>query len=182
VALQVNGQELKSSVQVKGDVRTGMSAADYATQYQASMDLLNLQSEVNTLLNNTEQVINQLKGLSDRVKFMAGSANEPSAETKAATEEISKAQKAVEALRDTWRRPPPAMSYRQKPQLREEIRSLLSAIGEVQAKPTQPQLMRIEELRQEMAQAKAAYAKVVTDSLEPLNKKYAAMPMIIAKP
>jgi photosystem II stability/assembly factor-like uncharacterized protein len=176
ISMKIGDQELKSKVTVNGDSRTGMSAADYQTQYNAVIDLHGLQSETNKLLNNTEQMLAQLKGLADKVKFNGGS--EPSAETKAALEAIGKAQKAIDALRDTWRRPPPAMSYRQKPQLREEIRSLMSAINEVQAKPTVPQLARIEELREELAQAKRALAKAVSDHVEPLNKQYAALPVI----
>ena len=47
-------------------------------------------------------------------------------------------------------RPPPSMGYRQRPRLREEIRSLMRAIDNTTNPPTIPQLERIESLKLEL--------------------------------
>ena len=86
--------------------------------------------------------------------------------------------KQVEALQDEWRRPPPNMGYRQKPRLREEIRSLLYAIDGAPAKPTAAQQQRVVALQEETAEAVQAFEKVVSEEIAKLNMLVQEVPSI----
>ena len=70
------------------------------------------------------------------------------------------------------------MNYRQRPRVSEEIRSLTRAIG-VQARPTAPQLARLEQVRGEAAEAIAALHRVIDGTVRPLNERLGSYPRIL---
>ena len=86
----------------------------------------------------------------------------------------------IEAFRDELRRPPPNMTYRQRPRLREEIRSLLFAIDGAAARPSAAQLVRLEELDEETVQAMGAYERLVNTRVADINAMMRQVPQVVA--
>ena len=72
----------------------------------------------------------------------------------------------------------PNMGYRQRPRLREEIRSLMRAVNSATAEPTQPQLSRLEQLKGEVSEAQAALQQIITDDIQKINDKTKNIPQI----
>ena len=61
------------------------------------------------------------------------------------------------------------MTYRQRPRLREEIRSLMFAIGGATAKPSSPQSERIAQLQEETRMAMTELERIINTDIEKLN-------------
>jgi hypothetical protein len=66
----------------------------------------------------------------------------------------------VRGFRDGLTRPTPTFGYRQYPRLREELTSLMNAIGGPAAPPTEPQRLRLNELRGEVERTQSAFGEV----------------------
>ncbi len=175
--IQAEDQTVRTAISVLPDPRLNLKPEDYQAQQKALLTLRSQLSQVNELLNTTEQVATQLDALMTKVKAEGG--DNPNPEQKAAIDLIAEAQKSVKSFREILRRPPPSMSYRQRPELREEIRSLMSAINNATAAPSAPQLQRSGELTQETAQVKERYQKMVREVLEPLNARFKNLPAIL---
>ena len=75
-------------------------------------------------------------------------------------------------------RPPPSMGYRQKPRLREEIKSLMRAIDMTTNPPTVPQLERIESLKVELNNHQMQM-KSFEKNINQINNINATLPQII---
>ncbi|MBL7876317.1 MAG: hypothetical protein JNL53_11675, partial [Cyclobacteriaceae bacterium] len=76
------------------------------------------------------------------------------------------------------RRPPPNMGYRQRPRLKEEILDLADAVDGATARPTQPQLNRLTELKQETDAAINQLNRIVEENILPINEKTKTIPQI----
>jgi len=70
------------------------------------------------------------------------------------------------------------MTYRQRPRLREEIRSVMRAVNGAWAKPTQPQFARWEELKGEVADAQNMLNQIIATDIAGINDKTKAIPQI----
>lgn len=170
--LNAGGQSLSTTIVVKADPRVNLSTQDYQAQNEAALSLQELQNQAHRVMNETERISKQLKELKDKVQGVQEL--DPSVKT-----DIESAQKKLEELLNEMRRPAPNMSYRQKPQLREEIRSLLNAIDGASAAPTQAQLSRINELKQETGQKTAAYEQILQNDINSINRKVQNLPQIV---
>ena len=168
-----NGQELETEIEVRADPRLDLEQADYEAQASESDRLKGLLSEANQLINESEVIKAQLKALKQRLK--AGESPEGQKETLTA---LVDCWKQIETLQDTWRRPPPNMNYRQKPRLREEIRSLIFAIDGAPSRPTTAQLQRVVSLQEETAAAVQAFEKVVNEDIAKLNLLVKEVPSV----
>jgi predicted translin family RNA/ssDNA-binding protein len=73
------------------------------------------------------------------------------------------------------------MTYRQKPRLREEIRSLMSAINGAPSKPTESQSDRTESLEKETKEAQEKYEQMVSEKIASLNKLLKEFPQVITR-
>lgn len=172
--LHANGKKLETEVEVKPDPRIEMSQGDYESQYQLVSALQDLLSQTNELINHTNMVMKQLEGLKEKMEF-SGSTD------KSAMMAIEEAMEDAEALKYLLTMPPPRMNYRQRPELREEIRSLMYAVGGATAKPTTPQMERMEELQEETAAAVSMYNDMVADQIAAINSKVNSMSQVSAK-
>ena len=183
--LAANGQELSTSIEVRKDPRIEMTEQDYLQQAEALAVLKQTLSSVHGLLNQTEILVDQLESLKARtMQAEAGNPDSPELEmpratVAEATQNIEDALAEVHAFRDELRRPPPSMNYRQRPRLRDEIRSLMFAIGGASARPTNPQLNRIEALEDETMEAMAAYDRLMNSRVQPLNEMLDALPQLV---
>ena len=70
------------------------------------------------------------------------------------------------------------MNYRQRPRLKEEIRSLSRAINGATSKPTLPQMSRIEQLRSELSEARGILEQIIAGDLQKVNEKAKNVPPV----
>ena len=185
--LKAAEKELQTIITVRPDPRANVTAAEYAAQAEALLELRDLVSQVHGLINDTESLTEQLTDLKKKLKQM----NRGTGEAPAAAEEvplpeaadvltaIDDALEEIEVFRNELKRPPPAMSYRQRPRLREEIRSLMFAINGATARPTTPQLGRLTELQEETAQAVDAYNRLVSTRIATINEMVREVPQVV---
>ena len=81
-------------------------------------------------------------------------------------------------LNETLKRPSPAMNYRQRPRLREEIRSLMRAIDNTTNPPTIAQNKRTTSLESEVKEAQKLLAEI-KEKVKAINKTSSQIPTII---
>ena len=186
VILEAGGKTLTSSIMVRPDFRIEMTPGDYQAQTEATLALRDLQSQTNKLLNDTKLLTDQLKELSKKVKQMPAATNGHNGSNDDAkgmpseiTEAIKNTLKNIKEMRNELQRPPPSMSYRQRPRLREEIRSLSRAIDGATARPTKPQLLRLSQLQEETTAAVRAYEQLITTEIDAINKMVENIPQIV---
>ena len=185
--LKAAEKELQTIITVRPDPRANVTAAEYAAQAETLMDLRDLLSQVHDLINDTESLTEQLTDLKKKLKQMNGGGSDqplmaeevPLPEAANVLTAIDEATEEIEAFRNELKRPPPAMSYRQRPRLREEIRSLMFAINGATARPTTPQLLRLTQLQDETAQAVDAYNQLLSTRIGPINEQVRAVPQVV---
>ena len=70
------------------------------------------------------------------------------------------------------------MGYRQRPRVREEIRSLMRAINSATAQPTQSQLSRVEQLNGEVNEAQETLDTIINTDIQKINDQTKNIPQI----
>ena len=172
--LKVNGEELETTIEVRGDPRINLPAADYELRTKTMIALRELLSQSNTMINNTKTYNNQLSELSKKLK-----SNEDQDFDKTVYDDIDVVKDKLSDLEDdVLKRPPPSMNYRQRPRVREEIRSLMRAIDGATSKPTQPQLSRLDQLRGEVNDAQSTLDQIIANDIQKVNDKVKNVPQI----
>lgn len=175
VVLHANGEKLSKTVEVRADPRTGLTQEEYQQQSKALIALQSLLSQTNQLINESETVMEQLGVL----KKTLLAENDPA--NKEALAAVDQAIEAVETLQNEWRRPPPGMNYRQKPRLRDEIRSRMREIDSADAAPTTSQEERVVTLKQETEEASKAFDEVVKNQIMTVNNLIQNRPKVSIK-
>jgi photosystem II stability/assembly factor-like uncharacterized protein len=172
--LKVNDQVLETTIEVQGDPRIEIPDEDYRLRTKSMLALRDLLSATNTMINNAKTYQQQLKELKQRLE----QSDEQSFD-QTVFDDIKHARQKISALQnDILKRPAPAMNYRQKPRLMEEIRSLSRAINGATSKPTQPQLSRIDQLRGEVSDAQNVLEQIITGDIQKVNEKAKDVPPI----
>lgn len=167
--VRVGDEEYASSFRVKADPRFDLSPEGYAAQSAATLALRDLLSETHLMINQVAATVRQLGELKDKLD----TENEAELDTL-----VSRAMDEAETVMGLLKRPPPAMNYRIKPRLREEIRSLMRAINSPVNAPTQPQVLRLAQLREEKAEAEGAYKALMEGPVADVNARARAFPQI----
>ncbi len=174
LTLRVGDIELEQTLELRGDPRIEMTAQDYRQQIGALMALREMASDLNEAINLVESLRSQLESIQE-----AARASRP-VDGGDLSGALAAAIDSLGAVSATYlRRPPPRMNYRQRPRVSEEIRSLTRAIGGVEARPTEPQLTRVEGLRDESREALAALDRVLDRMIRPLNDRLGEYPRIM---
>ena len=172
--LKVNGEVLETSIEVRADPRINMSQNDYEAKTMTLLELRDLLSQTHQMINQTMTYKTQLTDLKNKLK----QSNSASFDT-SLLEDIEGAMGKLSDLQDDiLKRPPPSMTYRQRPRLREEIRSLMRAINGAFALPTQPQMARLTELKGEYTEAKGTLNAIINGHIKTINDKTKALPQI----
>ncbi len=174
--LHARGETQETKVTVRPDPRIDMSETDYRAEEDALLGLNELLSQTNKMINHCEQLEEQLGAL--KKKLGPSMAEE---KHKAIAAAIDEALEKVEALENELRRPPPRMTYRQRPRLREEIRSLMWAIDGATARPTASQMQRIEALREETGQRTEQMNQLLLNEITRINKMAVELPQVTVK-
>lgn len=164
------GTKLETDINVIGDLRIKMSTEAYKAKLEALLELRNLLSQTHQLIDQFSGVIDQLAILNEKL--------ESNANTKSLVSTTH--QELVAYKEEHLMRPPPSMNYRQRPRLREEIRSLMRAIDNTTNPPTLPQLDRIKSLTEELNSHQRRMKDFEARLLE-INTATASTPQIIIK-
>jgi hypothetical protein len=164
------GTKLETEINVIGDLRIKMSTEAYKAKLDALLELRNLLSQTHQLIDQFSGVIDQLAILNEKL--------ESNANTKSLVSTTH--QELVAYKEEHLMRPPPSMNYRQRPRLREEIRSLMRAIDNTTNPPTLPQLDRIKSLTEELNSHQQRMKDFEARLLE-INTATASTPQIIIK-
>lgn len=184
LTLRVGGRELRQAVEVEPDPRVEMTAAEYLAQRDAALTLRDLISQVNEIVDRTEDLKDQLTALQQRLRPAAAASDsrDPNgnAQDTALVTAVRAALDQVAALRGKLTRPIPGLGYRQYPRLREELQSLYGAIQRPQAPPTEPQKKRLEELKAETARTVAELNTIIERTVPELNRLLGQHPHIVA--
>ena len=167
--INFEGLKLEEKITVVGDNRIKMPTDDYRKKLKALLTLRDLLSKTHKLIDKVSFSADQLEDLIKKLN------DENSQDTKDA-KKIHK--KIVEHKFEFLMRPPPSMTYRQKPRLREEIRSLMSAIDNTTNPPTAPQIERIASLIKEVDEQEETILSNESDLLN-LNRKLSSLPQIL---
>jgi len=172
--LKVNGEVLETPIEVRSDPRMSLEQEAYEAKTKLLLELRALLSQTNTMINNTNTYSAQLLELKKKLEQREGQDMDRSL-----FDDIESALKHISAIQDdVLKRPPPSMTYRQRPRLREEIRSLMRAVNGATAKPTQPQVSRLAQLKEEVSEASGKLNKIITTDIKGINAKTENIPQI----
>ncbi len=169
--LNALGQTVKTSITVSADPRISMSVANHIKKAEALLTLRDLLSETHEFLDKISDVSHQVSVLLE--KYQTHDLGDHTS--------LEKLHKSITAFKDEhMMRPPPSMNYRQRPRLREEIRSLMRAIDNTTNPPTQPQLERIKSLDAELREHQDTW-KGIEMEIQKTNTSNKSLPQIILK-
>lgn len=174
--ITANGQTAEMKITVRADPRINTTDQDMKAKSDAVMALREQLSQTHKLINATDATVRQLNELKQRIKTAGDQSGvDPSVNT-----QIDEAIRKLKDFEDEFlRRPPPNMGFRQKPRLREEISDLLNAIDEAQARPTNPQVGRAGELKQETLDAGNQLDRILIQQVVPINDKVKNLPQVV---
>ena len=167
--INYEGLKLEEKITVVGDNRIKMPTDDYRKKLKALLTLRDL-------LSKTHKLIYKVSFSSDQLEDLIKKLNNDSSQDTNDAKKIHK--KIVEHKFEFLMRPPPSMTYRQKPRLREEIRSLMSAIDNTTNPPTAPQIERIASLIKEVDEQEETILSNESELLN-LNRKLSSLPQIL---
>lgn len=174
--VHVDGKKMETSISIEADPRLGLRPEEYQLQSKTTLALRDLLSETHQMINDCDQLTKQLKDLKHKVKASKNFEKED-----LIIASIKGAMKKVKALKGELMMPPPMMNYRQRPRLREEIRSLVFAVDNATARPTESQLDRLEELKKETAMRSNEMATMLNGEIAAINSKVKDLPQVAIK-
>ena len=90
-------------------------------------------------------------------------------------------QMVKEFRNDELKRPINGLGYRQRPRLREELRSLAWAVDGTSARPTNPQMLRMKELDEETEAVVRRYNSIVENEVAEINQILRNFPQVSVK-
>ena len=174
--VMANGKKLSVPIEVKADPRIkAVADADLKAKEEAALAAREQLSAVNNMINEAEALTDQLNALKRRRKEDGAAADDETGK------KVDAALKELGAVLDALRRPPPRMNYRQRPELREEITSLMFSIDGATARPTTAQTARIEQIQQEKQAVQNSLKKVIDTHIVPLNAVLNALPAVVPR-
>jgi hypothetical protein len=181
VTLGIGGKELKRTITVELDPRTQTPVTDLTSQLETALVLRDLTDRVGTTIDRTNDVINQLTQLADRLKPGGPDASLPNA--RGVSELASSIIEQLKTLRDEQMvRPVPGLGYRQYPRLREEVQSVYGMVTRPPYRPTDGQSLRTKELLEETDKLVGVLNGILTNQVGKLNQMLANTPRISAAP
>lgn len=173
VTMRLGGRDIRKPLRVDLDPRANVTTADLVAQRDLGMSLRDLNAQVTTVIDRTNDLIRQLTDLTGNIRR-----NAPS--ERAALDEAEAALVALRTLRDEkLLRPMPGLGYRQYPRLREEVGSLLGAVTRTITKPTDAQASRHTELTGETRQVQQELQAIMNGRITRLNEMLRNLPHVL---
>ena len=192
VKLTVGGKDYTTPAQVQMDPRITVSAADLQAQLDAALTLRDMTSKVNAMVERVDDLLRQLTPLSERLQRGSGrpasatsdghdGGEAQTASPSPALTEVNAAIDQLKALRnDRLTRPLQGLQYRQYPRLLQEISSLLGVVSRTAYKPTDPEMLRLQELKVETDKMVVQFNEILTKTIAHINEVMAKSPFIVA--
>jgi photosystem II stability/assembly factor-like uncharacterized protein len=188
LTVRAAGKEFSKTVRVDIDPRVKISPAELEAQLSAALELRELSAAVNRIVTRVDELTRQLTNLAEGPRPGAPPPSSGSAgrggngdaafpQGGGARQEISAALEELRKFRLTLVREG-QMSYRYAPKLREEVNSLLNAVSGPVAAPTEPQLLRLRELKDEVAAAQRGLDGIVNGAVKRVNDRLAGQPHV----
>ena len=169
VSMSAGEQELSTMVTVRADPRIDIPQQHYVAQWDAAIMLRGLTSQVHMMIGASNDLETQITNLKNALDDGNGDLEVA----------CSSALEEIEAFKDRLTYPPPRMGYRQRPRLREELRSLMRSITSMASRPTEAEMARLGELEVETAQAVAAFNRMLDTTIHDLNNNAGQFPRIM---
>ena len=167
--IKYNNTTEVSEFLVSGDYRIEMPVENYKLKSEALVSLRDLQNHTHELIENILFIEEQIEALAVKLKV-------------ASSKDLPKLERLLNKIKtfkdDHLMRPPPSMGYRQKPRLKEEIKTLMRAIDNTTNPPTIPQQERIKSLKQELD----VHLRKMEDfkvSINQISSSHSSLPQII---
>ncbi|HEY5413497.1 MAG TPA: hypothetical protein VIK41_01645 [Gemmatimonadaceae bacterium] len=177
LTLDVDGKKLAKPVVVELDPRYDLPAADVIAQERTGLELRDLVARVNGIMDNTNDLIAQLKGL----KQQLDSGGRQLAQKDQALALVDSTIKELTHFRDsTLTRPEPVMGYRQYPRLREEVTTVAGMVWRGIHAPTAGEKLRTTELKTETDAAQTRLDRLIGTRIDAINKLFGTTPRILA--
>ena len=193
IKLGAGGKEESKTVKVDIDPRAPVPSADLQAQLEAGLTLRDMVSRVNATVERANNLVQQLTALQERLKksparttTATNQGHGGDGSQQASNELVNAVNAALDAtkkfLEDDLARPFPGMGYRQYPRLREEIQSLSGSVTRAVARPTDPELLRMKELQQELDEAVARLNRIQNEQVGKINEMMKGTPFIVTEP
>ena len=167
--IKYNNTTEVSEFLVSGDYRIEMPVENYKLKSEALVSLRDLQNHTHKLIENILFIEEQIEALAIKLKVVS-------------SKDLPKLERLHNKIKifkdDHLMRPPPSMGYRQKPRLKEEIKTLMRAIDNTTNPPTIPQQERIKNLKQELD----VHLRKMEDfkiSINQISSSHSSLPQII---
>ena len=171
--IEVNGQELSTDFELRGDPVVAASQADYEARFAAAMRARDLQTRINRMIGTMDDLDGQIDGLLESIGGK-GLSNEDQIRSTA-----GEAKDQLSTLGAEVRRPPGSMNYRDWPRLLEQLRFVVGGIQGPQAKPTEGQLEVLSDIESAAAARADELSEIVNGIIVELNAMLADAPKII---
>lgn len=184
VTLRVDGTPYTKTVQVRNDPRSEMTAPDLVAQAQAAERINAIGGEVNETIESIDNIARQLSSLETQLKSAPKPAGSNGATPYAPVlTEIRGTIGDLKHFRDSvMARPMQGLGYRQYPRLREEVQSVTRMITQPFGPPSEGELLRSTELREESVAAQRRLETIVRTRVEKINQMLAGTPHVITMP
>ena len=171
-SITVDGKTITKEIVVKPDPRIELDEVAYATINEQVKSLSYMLNETNAMINDIDGLMSELTNLKKRLE------DEDQAKYEDQIQKIAASQEKLTTQRNELIRPPGSMNYRTKPRLREEILSILYAINDVPAMPTQAQQDRSVSLNQEVTERAKQLEETKTKDVREIMEALDSLPLI----
>ncbi|MGH7507197.1 MAG: hypothetical protein ACRELX_16195, partial [Longimicrobiales bacterium] len=171
--LVANGGELSREFELRADPAVEATQADFDAQLTAALQVRELQSQVNGMIDAVVDVSGQLGALRDAIEGK----DVPNADRILSLSE--RAMMRLDSLENSLHRPPPRMGYRQYPRLAEELSFVNRGITGALARPTEGQLQAVTEIGTETEQKAAELQQLLDTTISELNQLLEDQPKIL---
>jgi len=184
VTLRVNGTTHTKTVQVRNDPRSEMTSAQLVAQAEAAQRMGAVSAEVNQTIEAIDNIARQLTNLQGQLRAApALPGGEGAAAYAPVLTEITGTIGDLKHFRDSvMARPMAGLGYRQYPRLREEVQSVSRMITQPFGPPSEGELLRSTELRDESVVAQRRLEGLVRTRVAKINQLLAGTPHVITLP
>jgi photosystem II stability/assembly factor-like uncharacterized protein len=173
--VSVAGNQRSTTFDLRGDPDVGLTMADYQAQFDAALKVRDLTVNVGELIRTVDDLNSQVEAVEGQIR------DADIQNLEAIVEQTGTASAQLMDLQDKLRRPFPAMGYRIYPRLSEELRSLSGNLLGAQARPTQGNLMALEELDAETQVRIGELNEIIATTIQELNDLLENYPKVMTR-
>jgi hypothetical protein len=178
VTLTVEGKRYAKNVEVALDPRSDMTLAQQLAQYTSSLQIQDVATRVNRIINAVDDLTRQMTSLQDQLRRVPR--DSASSAVQQALAESDGALKELKQFKDSvLARPLPGLGYRQYPRLREEVQTVSGMISRPMMPPTTGEMTRFGELTTETTQAQTRLDGIIERRVVKINDLLKGTPHVL---